>query len=169
VGLVALLAWVLFAVAVPDLAPTWASMDRHAPDLFVALAVYLALKSDGVGVVAWGIVLGLLKDCVSLDPLGTHAFTIGTVTFLFARRRGRTEVVRGPAVAVSVAGGVLVAHALYVLRMIPVLREGPSFASLLSGAPVALWTALAAWPLLSLCDRLHAFDDLAASDRGVPA
>ena len=168
-AVLALFGWVLLACAAPDLAPSLLGWERHAPDLFVALAVYLAVRSDGLDVVAWGIALGLAQDCVSLDPLGTHAFVVGLVTLLFARGRGSFERSSGLGLGFSLFGGTLLAHGLYVLRMIPVLREGPTLPGLLAGAPVGLWTTLWAWPLLALLEKAHAFDDLTGRRHGLSA
>src|SRR5262249_27435233 len=83
-------------------------IDRHAPDLYVALAAYLALRARTISVVKWGILLGCLKDCASLDPLGTHAFVLGATTFLFARPRDEdTPVATGLAMVLSVFGPAL--------------------------------------------------------------
>lgn len=170
-GVFAVFGWVLLACAMPDLAPRTLSMDRHAPDLFVALVAYLALRSDGLDVVPWAIAIGVAQDCASLDPLGTHAFVLGFVGFVFARREGASSRarVRGPGLGITIAGAALLAHVLYVVRMIPVLRVGPSFVGLLAGAPAALWTAVFAWPLLALLDRAHAFDGVTGRPRGLPA
>src|SRR5437867_13005231 len=101
-GPLVLLLGAVVACAVPDAMPRTLSVDRHAPDLFAALAAFLALRGTGLHVVKWGIVLGLLEDCASLDPLGTHAFVLGTTTFLFARRREDDPGVRGVALPLSV-------------------------------------------------------------------
>ena len=102
-------------------------MDRHAPDLFVALVAYLALRSDGLDVVPWAIAIGFAQDCASLDPLGAHAFVLGFVGFVFARPEGASSRarVRGPGLGITIVGAALLAHVLYVVRMFPVLRGGP--------------------------------------------
>lgn len=164
-GLLVLLVWAMLSVAVPDAMPARWGVDRHAPDLFVALAAYLALRGTGLHVVRWGIVLGLLKDCASLDALGTHAFVLGTTTFLFARTRDEGPGLSGLSLAVSVGAATFVSNALYVLRSIPLHRDGPSLALLVDGFPIALWTALFSWPLLSLLDRTGAVADLTGRRR----
>ncbi len=160
-GVLVLFAWVVLASAAPDAMPSWLSIDRHAPDLFVALTAYLALRADGHGVVRWGIVLGLAKDCVSLDPLGTHAFVLGTVAYLLARRRSPASEARGASRALLTGAAELLAHVLYLLRSLPLHRGGPGLSALPAGFPIALWTALQSWPLFALLDRTRVLDDLA--------
>lgn len=166
-GLLVLFAWAVLASAVPDAAPRWLGIDRHAPDLWVALAVWLGTRANGYAVTGWAALLGALKDACSLDPLGTHAFVLAAVAFVFVRRRGAP--VRGVALAVALATGTMVAHVLYVLRSVPLHAEGPALGNLLAGAPTALWTAIAAWPLLGLLDRTRALHDLVGRPGGLPA
>ena len=67
-------------------------IEAHPPDLWAIIVLYVALRSPGYQGVGWGIVVGLVRDCVSLDPLGTSGFVLGMVAFLFAEgrhRRGR--------------------------------------------------------------------------------
>jgi cell shape-determining protein MreD len=164
---------VLFAVsvlacAVPDFVPAALGIQRHAPDLFVAMAVALGLRGRGPGALAGAVVLGALKDCASLDPLGTHAFVLGVVALVFQRSDGG-EPVRGASRAILVALGVLLAHALLLVRMLVIPRLGVGFASIGGAFPTALWTALVSWPLLSALDRLHLLDDFGGSRRGLSA
>jgi cell shape-determining protein MreD len=163
-GVLALFAWGVLASAFPDAAPTWLSIDRHAPDLWAALAVWLGTRANGHGAVAWAALLGGLKDACSLDPLGTHAFTLAVVTFAFVRKRGVPP--RGASLAMAVFSGTLLAHAVYVLRSVPLHRGGPVLANLVAGFPTALWTALFAWPLLTLVDRAGLMNDLVGRRRG---
>jgi rod shape-determining protein MreD len=160
---------VLVAAALPDACPAFAGISSAPPDLFLATAVLLALRGSGPRAAPWAILLGLAKDATSLDPLGTHAFVLGTTALLLGRERLLTEPPRGAARALTVAGAALLAHALYVVRSIPVHRSGPSVASLLAGFPTALWTALLTWPILSLLERTGALDDLVGRNRGLPA
>lgn len=166
-GPLVLLALALLAAAVPDAAPHLWAIDRHAPDLFLALAAYLALRGRGYEAVPWAIGLGALKDCASLDPLGTHAFVLGTVAFLLSSGRERSGKVRGVTRALAVAGAGALAHAIYLVRSIPVTNELPTASALLAGLPIGLWTAVFAAPLLALLDRTGALDDLAGRRRGV--
>jgi rod shape-determining protein MreD len=163
VGALVLLLLTFAAVAVPDLAPRFLGLDRFPPDLLAALAVYLALRGRGEGVVLWGCLLGAAKDATSLDPLGTHAFVLGAVAWLFARdrERGGTDSVVGVSRAVAVAAGVLAAHALYALRAWPVGGRGVSLGALLAAFPTAVTTAVVAAPLFALLDRTGALDDVA--------
>ena len=162
-GVLVLLLWAVVACAVPDAMPARLSIDRHAPDLFVALAAYLAVRGRGLHVVQWGILLGALKDCASLDPLGTHAFVLGATTLLFARSRDDDDAPApsGASLAVSVAAATLVAGVLYAVRLLPMRVGGPgAWRLVLDAFPTALWTALVSWPLLSLLQRTGGVDDL---------
>jgi rod shape-determining protein MreD len=169
-GLVALVLWVGVASAIPDLASGALSIERHSPDLFLALAVYLPLRGTGFGAVGWAIVVGLAKDMLSLDPLGTHAFVLGTVAWFVARgRRGGVARDGGTRLVQLVVASVLGSW-LLALRLLPVTEvRAPLSSVFLDAFPTALWTALAAAPLFSLLDRLHAFDDLVGRPRGLPA
>src|SRR5204863_9948263 len=111
------------AAAAPALVPDRFGLGTSPPDLFTALAVFLAMRADGHRAVPWAILLGVAKDATSLDPLGSSAFALGTVAFLLARPRTVPATV-GAARAAAVAGATLLAHVVYVLRMIPVAREG---------------------------------------------
>ena len=159
----------IVASALPDACPTFLGIASAPPDLFLAVVALLAIRGSGPGAVPWAIALGIAKDATSLDPLGTHAFVLGTTALLLGRERPVAAVPHGAGRAVAVAGAALLAHALYVVRMIPVFRAGPSFASFLVGFPVALWTALLTWPLLSVLERTRALDDLVGRSRGLPA
>lgn len=167
-GPLALILWLVLAAGLPDLLPAALGLARHAPDLWVALVVYLACRGRGYAAVGWGIVVGLLRDAQSLDPLGTHGFVLGVVGLLFAEgRRDRGEVA-GLSRWLCVGGGVIAAGWIYQLRMLP-LGVGLSLPGLLDVVPTALWTALAAAPLCASADRLGALDDLCGRSRGLPA
>ena len=168
-GALVLLLLVVVAGAVPDLCPSLAGISAHPPDLLVALAAYLSLRGSGYGAVPWSIGLGFAKDAMSLDPLGTHAFVLGAVSLLLVRDRSGEAPARGLLRAGAVALAALFAHVVAVLRSVPVSREGFSLAGLLAGFPVALWTGLLTWPLLSLLDRTAALDGLAGRARGLSA
>ena len=168
-GLLVLLALALLAAAVPDAAPHVLAIDRHPPDLFLALAAYLALRGRGYEAVPWAMALGALKDCASLDPLGSHAFVLGTVALLLSSGRERAGSVRGVTRAFAVGAAGVLAHALSLVRSIPVTGEVPTAAAFLDGLPIGLWTAVFAAPLLALLDRTGALDDLAGRRRGVPS
>ena len=168
-GLLVLLLWAVLAGALPDAAPAALGIARHPPDLYVALAAYLAMRSTGPNVVRWGILLGLLADCASLDPLGTRAFAIGVTTLAFSRRRGGSQGPTGPMVPFMVFAAALLAHLLYVVRVLPLHGAAPFFGALAAGFPVALWTALLSWPLLAVLDRTGAVDDLTGRHRARPA
>jgi rod shape-determining protein MreD len=167
-GAVVLLLLATFAAALPDHAPRTLGIASHPPDLFAALAVFLALRAPGYAAVPWAIALGASKDALSLDPLGSHAFVLGTIAFLHSRP-GRTIPVTGVVRALALLGGVLLAHLLYVVRMVPVAREGPTLASIGAGFPTALWTVLLTWPLFSVLERTRALDGLVGRRRDAAA
>jgi rod shape-determining protein MreD len=169
-GLLALVGWIVLASAVPDLVPRTLGIADHAPDLFLALAVYLPLRGRGFSSVKWAILLGLAKDVHSLDPLGTHAFVLGTVAWVVARgtRSGVPADGIGRLVRVGIAS--VLATWLLALRLLPVTEVRMPLSDLFLGAfPVALWTALACGPLFALLDGLRLFDDLSGRLRGLPA
>ncbi len=168
-GILVLLALSIVAAAVPDAAPHVLAIDRHPPDLFLALAAYLALRGRGYEAVPWAVGLGALQDCASLDPLGTHAFVLGTVAFLLSSGRDHAGRMGGVTRAFAVAGAGALAHVLYLVRSIPVTSSLPTASALLDGLPIGLWTAVFAAPLLALLDRTGALDDLAGRRRGVPS
>ena len=160
---------VLLAAAVPDLCPPLLGLRAHPPDLWVAVVVYIAMRARGYRAVAWGILLGLVQDALSLDPLGTNAFVLGCVAFLFCegrRSRGRVDV----SFAVAAAfGGAIVAGWLYLLRTLPYGSEGLGMRDVLAAFPTALWTALLAAGLYSLLDRYRLLEELSGRPRGLPA
>lgn len=167
-GVVVLVLWVVLAAGLPDQLPAAFGLARHAPDLWVLLVVYLACRGRGYAAVGWGIVVGLLRDAHSLDPLGTHGFVLGLVGLLFAEGRADRGTLTGALRGACVFAGVVVAGWAYVLRMLP-LGGSLALPDLLAVFPTALWTALAALPLCATLDRLRAFDDLLGRARGLPA
>jgi rod shape-determining protein MreD len=163
-GPAVLLLLAMLASAVPDLVPSTFGIAAHAPDLFAALAVFLALRADGFGAVPWAILLGVAKDASSLDPLGCHAFALGTTALILSRPRSSPGAT-GASRAIAIGAGTLLAHVVTVLRMLPVAHEGLGFGSLVVGVVVAFWTALLTWPLLSLLERTRALDGLVGRPR----
>lgn len=169
-GLLAFLGWIVLASAAPDLAPRALGIDRHAPDLFLALAVYLPLRGRGFASVKWAILLGFAKDAHSLDPLGTHAFVLGTVAWVVAREARGGAPSEGIGRLVRVAVASVLATWLLALRLLPVTDVRiPARELFLASLPTAFWTAVACGPLFPLLDRLQAFDGLSGRLRGVPA
>ena len=167
-GWVVLLFWLVLAAGAPDLCPRAFGLDQHAPDFWVAFVVYAACRGRGYAAVGWGIVIGLLRDAHSLDPLGTHGFVLGLVGFLFAEGRTDRGRVDGLARAAATFIAVVASGWLYVLRMLP-LGGGMALAPFLDVFPTALFTTLAALPLFASVDRFSALDDLLGRRRGVPA
>ena len=166
-GALVLLLLVVVAGAVPDACPQFLGIAAHPPDLLLALAANLSLRGSGYGPVPWSIGLGIAKDAMSLDPFGTHAFVLGTVSLMLVRDRSSESPARGLLRVGAISLAALFGHVLAVLRSIPVAREGFSFAGLAAGFPVALWTGLLTWPLLALLDRTRALDDIAGRTRGL--
>lgn len=165
---VAVFGLVLLAQAAPDLCPAWLGLHRHPPDLWVVLVAYLAFRGRGYRAVGWGIGLGLIRDALSLDPLGTHAFILGMVAFLFcegSRRRGAIDGLLGLLLTFAAA---LLAGWLYPLRVLPA-GGALSWAAFGQAVPVALTTTLAAALLHPLFDRYHLLDEIGARARGLPA
>jgi rod shape-determining protein MreD len=163
-----LVLWILLAAAVPDLCPRAFGLATHAPDLWVAFVVYAACRGRGYAAVGWGILLGLVRDAQSLDPLGTHGFVLGLVGFLFAEGRTDRGRVQGLARTACTFLAVVAAGWAYLLRVLP-LGEGLALLPFLDVFPTALFTALAVGPLYALTDRFHALDDLLGRRRGLPA
>jgi rod shape-determining protein MreD len=143
-------------------------MDQHAPDFWVAFVVYAACRGRGYAAVGWGIVIGLLRDAHSLDPLGTHGFVLGLLGFVFAEGRTDRGRVQGFARAACLFLAVVGAGWLYVLRMLP-LGGDLALAPFLDVFPTALFTTLVALPLYGSVDRFGALDDLLGRRRGLPA
>lgn len=165
-GFLVLFAVCVLACAVPDAAPAVLGIARYPPDLFVAVAAWLGMRGRGAGALAGAVFLGCLRDFASLDPLGTHAFVLGAVAFLFLRP-DRVHAPTGPARALLVGLACVLAHGLLLLRLLVMSKDAPAFDSFGGAFPTALWTALVSWPLLSLLDRAHLLDDLAGARRGV--
>lgn len=159
-SLVLLLALMLLATAVPDLVPSVLSIDRHPPDLWAVMALYLAFRARGFRAVGWAVLLGLVRDGVSLDPFGTHGFVLGTVAYVFCEgRRDRGRIEGGTRVALT-AVGVLFAGWLYLIRILPLGGGIVTFAGFVDAVPVALWSTLMAMGLYPVFDRFRLFDEI---------
>lgn len=167
-GWVVLLLWVLLAAGLPDWVPERMGIAAHAPDLWVAVVIYLAARGRGYSAVGWGMLVGLLRDAQSLDPLGTHGFTLGAVGLLFCEGRSDRGRLDGVSRAVCLVAGTLAACWLGLLRSLP-LGGSVSLAAVLDAFPTALWTLVASLPLFATLDRFGALDDLAGRRRGLPA
>lgn len=157
----ALVLLVVLASAVPDLCPSTLSIDRHAPDLFLATVVFLVVRGRGFSALPYAILVGLARDCLSVDPLGTHAFVLGTVAFVLVRTRSGSVPPTGVARLAKTFAASLGASALYYLRLLPVAEARAPVSTLLDALPVALWTTLAAAPLFTLLDHLRVLDSTA--------
>lgn len=159
-GFVVLLALMLLATAIPDLSPHALSIHRHPPDLWVAATLYLAFRARAFKAVGWAILLGLVRDSVSLDPLGTHAFVLGTIAFLFAEGRSQRGRVEGLTRLCLVAAGSLLAGWLYLVRILPLGGGVVTAGAFVGVVPGVLWTTVLAAGLFPLLDRYQLLDEL---------
>jgi rod shape-determining protein MreD len=160
VSLVILFLLMILATMLPDLLPSFLSLQRHPPDLWALSVLYLAFRARGFKAVGWGIVIGLVRDSVSLDPLGTHAFVLGALAFIFCEGRRQRGRIDGMGRLVLTGAGVLLASWLYLLRLLPMGASGITFATWIDAIPVALWSALMAAGLFSVLDRYGLLDEL---------
>jgi rod shape-determining protein MreD len=168
-GLPALIVLLLLAAGLPDLMPRALGLSAHAPDLWLALALYLTFRAPGYGAVGWAIAIGLVEDCLSLDPLGTHGFVLGTVAWLFAEgasHRGRLD--GGPRLLMTALASVL-AGWIYLLRIVPFGGGVVTAGAFLQAFPTALWTTVLSAALFPLLDHRGVLDDLCGRPRGLPA
>lgn len=168
-ALVALWCFVLLAAALPGLLPDALSLSAYPPDPWLLLVVYLALRGRGYSAVGWAITLGLVRDALSLDPLGTHAFVLGFVAFVFCEGRQRRSPLTGASRLLATFGAGLLAGWLYVLRLLPVGGQALEFADLFRAVPTAFWTTVLAAGIYPLLDHHRVFDDLLGRRRGLPA
>jgi hypothetical protein len=159
-SLFALLLVPILACAVPDLAPPALGLERHPPDLWAVVVVYLALRGRGFRAVGWAIALGAVRDAASLDPLGTHAFTLGLTAFVFCEGRVPRSQVEGAGAAGLAALGVLAAAWIHLLRILPLGGGVVDLAAFGAAFPVALASGVLAAGLFPLLDRFGVFDDL---------
>lgn len=159
-SLVVLLVLMILASALPDLVPSVLSLQRHPPDLWALAVLYLAFRGRGYKAVGWAILIGLVRDSISLDPLGTNAFVLGTIAFFFCagrRQRGRID---GLSRVLLTGLGVLLAGWLYQLRSLPMGPDLVTGRAFLDAFPVALWSAVMAAGLFPLFDRYGLLDEL---------
>lgn len=166
-GPLALFLLVLLGAALPDLLPAALGLERHPPNVFVFAALYMALRARGYNAVGWALVLGLLQDCISLEPLGSQGFVLGITAFIFSegtRSRGRID---GVARALYIFVGTLVATVVMLIRTLPYGGPDDRLAALWGAVPAALFTALLALPLGALLDRTRALDDLLGRGRAL--
>ena len=168
-SLVVLLALMLLAMAMPDLAPHVLSIHRHPPDLWLAIALYIAFRARGFKAVGWAVLIGLVRDSVSLDPLGTHAFVLGTVAFVFAEGRSQRGRVEGMTRMLFASAGALLAGWLYLLRILPLGGGAVTFGAFIDVIPVVFWTALLAAGLYPTLDRYRLLDELCGRTHAIPA
>ena len=161
---VVLFVLVVLATHVPALMPSALGMDTYAPDLWILLVLYIAFRARGYTAVGWGIGLGVVRDAVSLDPLGTNAFVLGFLAWLFAEGRADRGRIDAGARVILAFAGVVLAMWIYAFRVLP-LGAGIPDGHLLGAFPVAFWSALLGAVLYPLLDRYHLLDDVAGGGR----
>lgn len=159
-SLVVLVALLILAGALPDLMPGTLAIDRHPPDLWAVAVLYLAFRARGFKSVGWAVAIGLVRDSVSLDPLGTHAFVLGFVAFVFAEGRRQRGRIDGMGRVVLTFAGVLLAGWLYLVRLLPVAENAVTAGAFVDAVPIALWSAVLASGLYALFDKYHLLDEL---------
>ena len=135
--------------------------------MFLLVVLYLTLRAPGYHAVPWAIGIGLVRDSLSLDPLGTHGFVLGAVAFLFAEGRARRGIVRGGLRLGFVALGALLSGWLYLIRVLPLGGDVVTFGAFLDVFPVALWTAVLSGALYPFLDRYRLLDDLCGRPRAL--
>jgi rod shape-determining protein MreD len=154
---------------VPGLCPAWLDLPAHPPDVWLLPVAYAAFRGRAYHAVGLGIALGLLRDCLSLDPLGTHGFVFGAVAYAFCEgRRMRPPVTGLPRLLLTVLAALL-AGWLYLLRVLPLGADAPPLSEALHVVPTALWTGAASLLLFPLLDQTRVLDDLLGRARGLPA
>jgi len=165
-GLFVLFVLLLLAGFMPDFMPTAMSLSRYAPDLWLLTVLYLAFRSRGYYAVPWAIGIGLVRDSLSLDPLGTHGFVLGCIALFFAEGRAHRGPVRGGSRLLLTAVATVIAGWLYLVRILPLGDSGVSFGAFLEPFPVALWTTLLSIGLFPLLDRYRLLDDVCGRGGG---
>lgn len=168
-ALFALWCFVLIAGALPGIWPDALAISAYPPDPWILLVAYLAFRGRGFKIVGWAIALGLLRDALSLDPLGTHAFVLGTTAFLFCEGRRHRSPVEGPLRFFGTFAFALVAGWLYLLRILPMGDSGLMGSDVFAAVPMAFWTALVGAGVYPILDHFRVFDDLMGRPRGLPA
>ena len=169
-GFPALILLMILAAGVPDLMPRALGLRTHAPYVWLLLALYLTFRARGYGAVGWAIAVGLVEDCLSLDPLGTHGFVLGTTAWLLSEgrsHRGRLE--GGPRLLLTALGSLL-AGWIYLFRIIPLdgARGGVTAGAFVDAFPTAFFTAILSLFFFPVLDRLGVLDDLCGRSRGLP-
>ncbi len=159
-SLVVLFVLMLLATALPDLMPEVLSIHRHPPDLWAVAVLYIAFRARGFRAVGWAIAIGAARDCVSLDPLGTHAFVLGCTAYFFCEGRASRGRIEGASRAALTGLGVLVAGWLYLLRILPLGGGVVTFDAFVTVVPIALWSTVLAAGLYALLDRYRLLDEV---------
>ncbi len=168
-AILALLLLVLLGAALPDVVPHTLGLRSWPPDVFALVTIYIAGRGRAFRAVGWGIALGAVKDSLSLDPLGTHAFVLGFVAWLLAEgatNRGRLD---GAAGLLLVFAGTTLAGWVHAVRVMPYARVGSLGEAFVGSLATAFWTTMLAIPLAALLDRTHALESLFGRPRAFSA
>ncbi len=150
----------LLAAALPDLMPQVLSIHRHPPDLWAVAVLYIAFRARGFKAVGWAIGIGVARDCVSLDPLGTHAFVLGCLAFFFCEGRSSRGRLEGMSRAALTGLGVLIASWIYLVRILPLGGGVVTFGAFVDAFPIALWSMVLAIGLYPVLDRYRLLDEI---------
>ena len=159
-SLVILFVLMILATALPDLLPSFLSLHRHPPDIWALTVLYLAFRARGFKAVGWAVLIGLVRDAVSLDPLGTHGFVLGMLAFVFCEGRRQRGRIDGLGRVLLTGLGVLLGCWLYLLRLLPMADSGVTADAFLQAVPIALWSAVMASGLYPILDRYGLLDEL---------
>lgn len=168
-SLVVLFVLMLLAAALPDFMPEVLSIHRHPPDLWAIAVLYIAFRARSFRAVGWAIAIGAARDCVSLDPLGTHAFVLGCTAFFFCEGRSSRGRIEGSSRIALTGLGVLIAGWIYLLRILPLGADVVTFEAFVATLPVALWSAVLAMGLYAVLDRYGLLDEVCGRTHAFPA
>lgn len=168
-GLFVLYGLLVVAGLLPDLMPDVMGLAHHGPDLFLLVTLYMALRGRGYSAIPWAILVGLVCDSLSLDPMGTHAFVHGTVAFFFCEGRHHRGRVEGVSRALMAGTGVVVGTWIYLARLLPMGNHGVEFFDFVGAFVTAFWSMLFALGLYGLLDRYRLLDDVIGRSRALSA
>lgn len=167
-AILVLWALALLAAALPGLMPDALGFRAYPPDLWIVVVVYIALQARGYAAVGWGILLGVLRDAASLDPLGTHAFVLGTIGWMFCEGSGHRGRVTGAPRVLLTALAAAVATWIHALRGLP-MGYGLGAADLYAALPSAFTTGCLAAVVGPVLDHFALLEELMGRRRGLPA
>lgn len=146
--------WILVAFLGDTLVAPLISIKGVAPDFAIIALVLLALGAGAAPAAAGGFMLGLVQDLANPSLLGLQALCKTGLGFGLGRLRGHlaygVPLVEGAVVALAV-----VVHDFLFLLVQSNLADERFLLPLLTGTvPVALYSGLAAIPLIRLAENL---------------